>query len=149
MWCLDEIKKKKKKIFFFNLGIFISDLGKTPHFRFENRGRNSAPNQPWKIPGISNIINIDVFLAIGWVILHWAANVTGEKMLITICPGRLRIEPHHGSTVSSVGRVPDCLITRLRVQISTGAQCCVLDLSKTFHLHCLVLVQPRKTYRHD
>ena len=30
-------------LFFFNLGIFISDLGKTPHFCFGNRGRNSAP----------------------------------------------------------------------------------------------------------
>ena len=29
--------------FFFNLGIFISDLGKTPNFCFGNRGRNSAP----------------------------------------------------------------------------------------------------------
>ena len=28
---------------FLNLGIFISDLGKTPHFCFGNRGRNSAP----------------------------------------------------------------------------------------------------------
>ena len=40
-----KLKKKKKNFFFFflNLGFFISDLGKTPHFCFGNRGRNSAP----------------------------------------------------------------------------------------------------------
>ena len=30
----------------------------------------------------------DVLRAIGWVILRWAPNVTGEKMLNTFCPGR-------------------------------------------------------------
>ena len=38
-----KVKKKKKKKKKLNLGIFISDLGKTPHFRFGNRGRYSAP----------------------------------------------------------------------------------------------------------
>ena len=30
----------------------------------------------------------DVSRAIGWVILRWAPNITGKKMLNTFCPGR-------------------------------------------------------------
>ena len=53
-----------------------------------------------------------------------------------------------GSIVSSVGKVPDSLITRLRVRISLEVRCCVLeqDISS---LLCLVLGQPRNTSRHD
>ena len=46
-------KLKKKRFFFSNLGIFISDLGKTPHFCFGNRGRYSAPKSAHKIPEYS------------------------------------------------------------------------------------------------
>ena len=35
-----------------------------------------------------SIFDTDVLRAIRWVILHWAPDVTGEKMLNTYCPGR-------------------------------------------------------------
>ena len=52
-----------------------------------------------------------------------------------------------GSTDISVGRVPDSWSQGQGFESRQG--CGVVSFSKTIHLHCLVLVQPRKRSQHD
>ena len=57
---------------------------------------------------------------------------------------------HHltfGSTISSVGRVPDSRSQGRGFESHQGRS--FVFFSKTLHLYCLVLVQPRKTSRYD